>query len=45
MKFETTRDGALKKLDNFIENEVVNYNSKRNFDNYYAKTPKIYTNI
>ena len=32
MKFETTRDGALKKLDNFIENEVVNYNSKRNFD-------------
>ena len=32
MKFETTRDGALKKLDNFIENEIINYNSKRNFD-------------
>ena len=32
MKFETTRDGALKKLNNFIENEIINYNSKRNFD-------------
>ena len=32
MIFETTRDGALKKLDNFIENEISNYNSKRNFD-------------
>ena len=32
MIFETTRDGALKKLDNFIENEIINYNSKRNFD-------------
>ena len=32
MIFETTRDGALKKLDDFIENEIINYNSKRNFD-------------
>ena len=32
MIFETTRDGALKKLDNFIDNEIINYNSKRNFD-------------
>ena len=32
MIFETTRDGALKKLNNFIENEIINYNSKRNFD-------------
>ena len=32
MIFETTRDGALKKLDNFIENEIIHYNSKRNFD-------------
>ena len=32
MIFETTREGALKKLDNFIENEIINYNSKRNFD-------------
>ena len=32
MKFETTREGALKKLNDFIENEIVNYNSKRNFD-------------
>ena len=23
MIFETTRDGALKKLDNFIENEII----------------------
>ncbi len=32
MKFETTRQGALSKLDHFIENEIVNYNFKRNFD-------------
>ena len=32
MEFETTREGALKKLDHFIENEIINYNSKRNFD-------------
>ena len=32
MKFETTRQGALNKLDHFIENEIANYNFKRNFD-------------
>ena len=32
MKFELTREGALKKLDDFIENEIGNYSSKRNFD-------------
>ena len=32
MKFETTRQGALSKLDHFIENEIANYNFKRNFD-------------
>tara|TARA_Y100001970_G_scaffold129760_1_gene159989 strand:+ start:2526 stop:3662 length:1137 start_codon:yes stop_codon:yes gene_type:complete len=32
MKFETTRNEALKKLDNFINNEIVDYNFKRNFD-------------
>ena len=32
MKFETTRLGALSKLDHFIENEIANYNFKRNFD-------------
>ena len=32
MKFETTRKGALDKLDYFIENEISNYNFKRNFD-------------
>ncbi len=32
MKFETTRLGALSKLDHFIENEITNYNFKRNFD-------------
>ena len=31
MKFETTRQGALSKLDHFIENEIANYNFKRNF--------------
>jgi len=32
MQFEISRDGALKKLDNFINAELPNYNSKRNFD-------------
>ena len=32
MKFETTRLGALSKLDHFIENEIANYGFKRNFD-------------
>ena len=32
MKFETTRKGALDKLDHFIENEISKYNFKRNFD-------------
>ncbi len=32
MKFETTRHGALSKLNHFIENEIANYNFKRNFD-------------
>ncbi len=32
MKFETTRQGALSKLDHFIENGIANYNFKRNFD-------------
>ena len=32
MQFEISRDGALKKLDNFINAELPNYNLKRNFD-------------
>ena len=32
MKFETTRNKALEKLDNFINSEIVDYNFKRNFD-------------
>ena len=32
MRFETTRLGALKKLNNFLENDILNYNSKRSFD-------------
>ena len=32
MQFEISRDGALKKLDNFINAELTNYNFKRNFD-------------
>ena len=32
MQFETSRDGALRKLDSFINAEVPNYNFKRNFD-------------
>ena len=32
MQFEISRSGALKKLDNFINTELPNYNFKRNFD-------------
>ena len=32
MKFETSREGALKKLNNFINSELLNYSFKRNFD-------------
>ena len=32
MKFEISRDGALKQLDTFINSELANYNFKRNFD-------------
>ncbi len=32
MQFEISRNGALKKLDNFINAELPNYNFKRNFD-------------
>ena len=32
MQFEISRDGALKKLDKFINTELSNYNFKRNFD-------------
>ena len=32
MQVEISRDGALKKLDNFINAELPNYNFKRNFD-------------
>ena len=32
MKFETTRNKALEKLDNFINSEIVDYSFKRNFD-------------
>ncbi len=32
MKFEITRDGALKQLDAFINSELANYSFKRNFD-------------
>jgi hypothetical protein len=32
MQFEISRNGALKKLDNFINTELPNYNFKRNFD-------------
>ena len=32
MQFEISRDGALKRLDNFINAELPNYNFKRNFD-------------
>ena len=32
MQVEISRSGALKKLDNFINTELPNYNFKRNFD-------------
>ena len=32
MKFEISREGALKQLDNFISSELTNYSFKRNFD-------------
>jgi len=32
MIFQTTRENALKQLNNFIEKDILNYNSKRNFD-------------
>ncbi len=32
MKFEISRDGALKQLDAFINSQLANYSFKRNFD-------------
>ena len=32
MKFEISREGALKQLDTFINSELTNYSFKRNFD-------------
>ena len=32
MKFEITREGALKQLNNFISSQLANYSFKRNFD-------------
>ena len=32
MKFEISREGALKQLDAFINSELANYSFKRNFD-------------
>ena len=32
MKFEISKDGALKQLDTFINSELANYSFKRNFD-------------
>jgi hypothetical protein len=32
MKFENSREGALKQLDAFINSELANYSFKRNFD-------------
>ena len=32
MKFHTSRDKALESLDTFINNDIVNYSSKRNYD-------------
>jgi len=32
MKFYTSREKALESLENFINNDIVNYTSKRNFD-------------
>ena len=32
MIFKTTREGALQDLENYINNEIVNYSTQRNFD-------------
>ena len=32
MNFKTSRKGALEVLENYVEKEITNYNSKRNFD-------------
>ena len=32
MKFHTSRDKALESLDTFINNDIINYSSKRNYD-------------
>ena len=32
MQFVTSRSDALDKLNKYIENDISNYNSKRNFD-------------
>ena len=32
MQFVTSRSKALDKLNKFIDNDIVNYNTKRNFD-------------
>ena len=32
MIFQTSREGVLKQLNNFIEKDILNYNLKRNFD-------------
>ena len=32
MQFVTSRSEALDKLNKYIENDISNYNSKRNFD-------------
>ena len=32
MKFYTCREKALESLDTFINNDIVNYSSKRNYD-------------
>jgi len=32
MKFHTSRDKALESLDTFINNDILNYSSKRNYD-------------
>ena len=32
MNFETSRESALKRLSYFIDNDILNYNSKRNYD-------------
>ena len=32
MNFESTRQEAVKRLNHFIDKEILNYNTKRNFD-------------